>query len=267
MKNLADFIRKAFSPNGPYRTPAFLFLILAAMLLVVFSLGVMINSGDWQKAVPRFGDLVTSPAIKNLTINKQAGQEEQSQNEHIAEKETAAEQEIEPVNSVGEIKEDSDFVAAAPSRPATAPDSDRADIIVIPAIGITAPLISPPDNTNAAELKALLDDGAIIYPDSVSFGKDGQTIVLGHSAPPNWPEIKHDTIFSRIAELNFNDKIIAVYNDRTYTYSVKHSEIVAKGADIPKMENTNNELVLVTCWPPGRDLKRIIVQAELDSVD
>jgi LPXTG-site transpeptidase (sortase) family protein len=95
----------------------------------------------------------------------------------------------------------------------------------------------------------------------------GQTIVLGHSAPPNWPNIKHDTIFSRIAELSFGSKIVAVYSDKTYTYSVVENRIIDKGGNIPKLARADNVLVLVTCWPPGRDLKRMVVQADLVSVD
>jgi LPXTG-site transpeptidase (sortase) family protein len=95
----------------------------------------------------------------------------------------------------------------------------------------------------------------------------GQTIVLGHSAPPGWPEIKHDTIFSRIAELGFGSKIVAVYNDKTYTYSTVENQIIEKGGDIPKLAAADNALVLVTCWPPGRDLKRMVVQANLVSVE
>jgi Sortase (surface protein transpeptidase) len=113
----------------------------------------------------------------------------------------------------------------------------------------------------------MLDSGAVVYPDSAQFGAVGQTIVLGHSAPPGWPEIKHDTIFSRIAELSFGSKIVAVYNDKTYTYSAVENRIIEKGGDIPKLAGADNVLVLVTCWPPGRDLKRMVVQADLVSVE
>ena len=158
-------------------------------------------------------------------------------------------------------------IAIVPAQPSTAPDAPMADIIMIPEINITAPLVTAPPGTDAAKLKKMLDSGAVVYPDSASFGGVGQTIVLGHSAPPGWPEIKHDTIFSRIAELGFGSKIVAVYNDKTYTYSAVENRIIEKGGDIPKLAGADNVLVLVTCWPPGRDLKRMVVQANLVSVE
>jgi len=60
---------------------------------------------------------------------------------------------------------------------------------------------------------------------------------------------------------------VAVYNDKTYTYSTVENQIIEKGGDIPKLAAANSALVLVTCWPPGRDLKRMVVQANLVSVE
>ncbi|MFA6376851.1 MAG: sortase, partial [Candidatus Paceibacterota bacterium] len=116
------------------------------------------------------------------------------------------------------------------------------------------------------KLKKLLDSGAVIYPTSAGLGIAGQTILLGHSAPAGWPEIKHDTIFSRIVDLVAGDKIIAVYDDKTYNYEVLQSQIIPKGGDIPSIAS-GSSLVLVTCWPPGRDLKRLIVEAKLESAE
>lgn len=240
--------------------------VLALLLFIIIGGGFRFNfSGDWQKYVPKWKDLATSPAVRDLAKNEASKDVAMPP---VSEESIAAEINDEEVESA--LSEESvvrETIAVAPAHPSTAPRAGQTDIIMIPEINITTPLVTPLPGTDAIKLKQMLDDGAVIYPDSSPFGAAGQTIVLGHSAPPGWPEIKHDTIFSRIAELSFGSKIIAVHNDKTYTYSAVENRIIEKGGDIPKLARTENVLVLVTCWPPGRDLKRMVVQADLISID
>lgn len=242
------------------------YIIFALAVLALILLILMSSPGQnfWQ-SLPKFGDLATSPATRELAKKETpedaappAGPEQDTTAD------MAADEAFQPTSeeSISEAP-----IAIAPVHPSTASNAGQADIIMIPEINITAPLVTPAAGTGAVKLKKMLDDGAVVYPDSALFGMMGQTIVLGHSAPPNWPNIKHDTIFSRIAELSFGSKIMAVHHDKTYTYSVVESRIIDKGGDIPKFARTDNVLVLVTCWPPGRDLKRMVVQADLISVD
>ena len=248
-----------------YRNNIIIFLlILIAILLILIVAGFRFDSVDWQKSWPRLSDLATSPATRELAkkeIPEDAALPVDSKQEASADI---------PANEIFPPADEENSeapIAIVPATPSTAPNAGQADIIMIPEINITAPLVTPAAGADAGKLKKMLDDGAVIYPDSVPFGGGGQTIVLGHSAPPNWPNIKHDTIFSRIAELSFGSKIVAVYSDKTYTYSVAENRIIDKGGDIPKLARTDNVLVLITCWPPGRDLKRMVVQADLVSVD
>ena len=237
-------------------------LILVGILLILLSVGFRIDFDNWRNVLPRLGDLATSPATRELTKEENTNTDVLPDNQKNEESAIGREREQEQEQE----QENTPIVAAVPREPSTAPDSERMDMIIIPSINVSAPIITA-QTYDAIELKALLDDGAVIYPSSPGFGNMGQTILMGHSAPPNWPEIKHDTIFSRTAELAEGDKIIAVYNDKTYIYSVEHSEIIEKGGDIPALANADSALVLVTCWPPGRNLKRIIVQSSLVSAE
>jgi len=240
------------------------YIIFALAVLAMILLVLLSSAGQdlWQ-SLPKLSDLATSPATRELAkkddLTNQSPAVNEAPPEEMAEDELPDEQEIESPAAVA-------APVSVPIVPATAPDSQRSDIIIIPSINVSAPIVTP-NTYDAVKLKSLLDDGAVIYPSSPGFGKNGQTILMGHSAPPNWPNIKHDTIFSRLAELGWNDKIMAVYDDRTYTYSVAYSEIIEKGGDIPPLAAADSALVLVSCWPPGRDLQRIIVQAKLDSID
>ena len=138
--------------------------------------------------------------------------------------------------------------------------AELVDTITIPRIQANLPIVTA-RTTDAAILHSLLDSGAVLYPGSANFGQIGQTILLGHSAPVNWPNVKHDTAFSRINELEPGDTIDIRYNGTVFDYVVLGTRIIKKGADLPEMVTSGNSVLLVSCWPPGRDRDRIVVQA------
>ncbi|MEK7658575.1 MAG: sortase [Patescibacteria group bacterium] len=142
--------------------------------------------------------------------------------------------------------------------------SEKENIIEIPDIGISAP-ISFPENKNAEVLAKSLDKGPIYYPGSVLPAEKGQIIILGHSAPENWPKIKYDWVFSDIEKLVPGSRIFLYLNHKEYIYYVKEKSILEKGQEISPASLTNNDntLILISCWPPGKNLQRIAVRAEL----
>lgn len=142
--------------------------------------------------------------------------------------------------------------------------SDKKNSIEIPELSVSAPIIT----SRSAELDVLENDlnkGVVHFPGSALPGNGGQTVILGHSAPLNWPKIKYDGVFSDISKLKIGDKINVYYNNKKYSYSVKEHMILEVGEDVPKpLTNSENVLLLVSCWPPGKDYKRIAVKAELN---
>lgn len=127
--------------------------------------------------------------------------------------------------------------------------------IEIPKIQISAPLVLV---ENESEVKKALDRGVVLWPNSSLPGQKGQTIILGHSAPPNWPKIKYDWVFSDLNKLEVGDEIFVYFEKKEFKYSVSKKIFLEKGGEIPK----ENVLVLISCWPPGKDLRRIAVLAD-----
>lgn len=139
----------------------------------------------------------------------------------------------------------------------------RENSLNIPKIGISVPLIIG-RSSNEIDLEKDLKKGAVYFPDSVFPGQKGQTIVLGHSAPLGWPKVNYDWIFNNLNSLEQGNSVSLYFNNEKYVYHVKTKIFLNKGEDIPKdLTNNHNVLVLVSCWPPGKDSKRIAVQAEL----
>lgn len=141
--------------------------------------------------------------------------------------------------------------------------TDKENSIEISKLGISAPMVSL-EETESINYKKELDRGVVVFPESVLPGQTGQTIVLGHSAPQNWPKIKYDWVFSDLDKLQEKDEVILYYNHQKYRYSVLENIVLEKGEEIPKdLTNDNNVLILVSCWPPGKNFKRIAVEAIL----
>ena len=133
----------------------------------------------------------------------------------------------------------------------------------IPKLGILAPLVFVEEGQDEKDVSAALNRGVVHFPESVLPGERGQTIILGHSAPPNWPKIKYDWVFTRISELTEGDEIFVYFNQRKYSFLVSGKFFLDRGEEAPKLlTNSDNVLVLISCWPPGKDLRRIAVVAK-----
>jgi LPXTG-site transpeptidase (sortase) family protein len=142
--------------------------------------------------------------------------------------------------------------------------TDKQNTLEVPKISISVPIIfSASADKNSLEKD--LDSGVVFYPGSVYPGQAGQIVILGHSAPPGWPKIKHDWVFTDLDKLSAGDSILIDVNNKQYTYIVKQKSIIARGADAPQgdFSGGGNDLTLISCWPPGKDYQRITVEAEL----
>ena len=143
--------------------------------------------------------------------------------------------------------------------------TDKQNTLEIPKISASVPIIF----SNSADKTSLDKDlrlGVVYYPGSVYPGQIGQIVILGHSAPLNWPQGDHHWEFSRLDELSPGDTIFIDLNNKQYTYIVKRKTIIQRGENVivDGLAADNNILTLISCWPPGKDYQRIAVQAELN---
>jgi len=137
---------------------------------------------------------------------------------------------------------------------------EKEDGIEIPKLEILAPLILV---EKASEVQKALDRGVVLFPNSALPGKQGQTIILGHSAPLGWPKIKYDWVFSGLGQLNKGDEIFLYIGNKKFTYLVKNKIFLDRGEELPQdLTSSKNMIILISCWPPGKDFKRIAVLAE-----
>ncbi len=166
------------------------------------------------------------------------------------------------ISGTPEIDVRSEIRSGGQTAPRQSEQKPRRDMLTIPKINITAPIITAQTDDNEV-ITGLLDSGVVLYPGSAMFGNDGQTVILGHSAPAGWPKIKYDWVFSKINELEEGDMVVVTYNYITRYYKVAGSKVVDPKTGMPASTVSGNSLMLISCWPPGKDAKRIAVEAGL----
>jgi len=141
--------------------------------------------------------------------------------------------------------------------------TEKQDSLEIPKIEIEASLIF----AKSSEIKEITQDlksGVVVYPGSDSPGQDGSLTIIGHSAPLGWPKIRYDWVFSKLGELEANDEILINFEKRQYRYQVTKKIFLEKGQPVPEQASRDSEQIvyLITCWPPGRDFKRLVIEAK-----
>lgn len=141
--------------------------------------------------------------------------------------------------------------------------TDKQNTLELPSLSLTLPIIFS-KNPDKAVITKDLNKGVVYYPGSVYPGQLGQIVILGHSAPPNWPN-SQVWQFTRLNELNVGDFVLIDLNNKQYKYVVKSKIIIGKNEGVPASSNIANAniLTLISCWPPGEDYQRIAVQTEL----
>ena len=133
-------------------------------------------------------------------------------------------------------------------------------IIKIPEINLISPIVFAEN----ADMKKALEKGVLHYPGSALPGEDGVITFLGHSAPHNWP--KNDNyywVFSELNNLKKGDHFSLYFNQDQYFYKVVSKYFLNKGQETPVFENKKQTLILISCWPPGKNSERIVIEATL----
>jgi LPXTG-site transpeptidase (sortase) family protein len=135
----------------------------------------------------------------------------------------------------------------------------------IPALEISAPIFIV-KSTDDRKIEENLNRGVVMFSDySLPFQK-GTTIILGHSAMHDWPKSNPAWVFTYLRDLKGGEEIIINFEGKKYFYEVKQKRAIKEGEDLkPLLTSSNNMLLLITCWPPGRlsSGQRLLVEANL----
>jgi len=131
------------------------------------------------------------------------------------------------------------------------------DCIIIPKINVEAPIIWQVEDK---DILSKLDEGVVHFKGTALPNEVGNTALTGHSSSYPWKKTKYGQVFSLLDKLEPNDDIIIVYNKKRYAYKVFKKEIISP-QDVQVLTSNDSKLTLITCWPIGTTLKRLVVYA------
>lgn len=108
-----------------------------------------------------------------------------------------------------------------------------------------------------------LKNGVIQYQGTSHPGEGGNVFMIGHSSNYFWIKSDYNAVFALLDKLESSDRIEVRYNNRSYFYDVTDKKVVSPN-DIEVMQDSQKEfLTLMTCWPVGTNVSRLVIQAQL----
>lgn len=137
--------------------------------------------------------------------------------------------------------------------------------IVIPRIGAASRVLINVDPNNETQYLQALQKGIAHAKGSVFPGMPGTSFYFAHSTDSFWNVGRYNAVFYLLKDMQVNDDIYLFFKNYRYNYKVTQTEILDP-SDVNLLvnaqKNTEEQIVLQTCWPPGTTLKRFVVIAK-----
>ncbi len=135
--------------------------------------------------------------------------------------------------------------------------------LYIQKISLAVPVIANVDGTNKTAFSKALLSGVAHYNKTALPNEKGNVFIFGHSSTWNGTG-DYAEAFARLNDLKKDDQVIIYYQNKEYKHKVWKKEIIAAD-DFSYLEPTKSQqLTLMTCWPPGSNLKRLVVIARME---
>jgi LPXTG-site transpeptidase (sortase) family protein len=139
--------------------------------------------------------------------------------------------------------------------------------IVIPKIGVDAPIIADVNSTNYQEYMQALKVGVAHAKGTGKpgepFGFNENTFLFAHSTLAMTDVPKYNAVFIFLRKLEVGDEIDIIYNTKVWKYAVADKKVV-DATDLKYLTESSLEpkLTLQTCDPPGTNFRRLIMTAK-----
>ncbi|OGK14130.1 hypothetical protein A3H80_04715 [Candidatus Roizmanbacteria bacterium RIFCSPLOWO2_02_FULL_37_19] len=136
--------------------------------------------------------------------------------------------------------------------------------IVVPKIGANAKIIANVDPYTEKIYQRALTKGVAHAKGTVTPDKVGNMFLFAHSSGNFYEANRYNSVFYLLTKIEKGDSIYIFYKGEKYTYKVTNKKIVqAEAAQYLLSRGKKKTITLMTCWPPGTTLKRLIVTAEV----
>lgn len=141
---------------------------------------------------------------------------------------------------------------------------DRDFGIVIPKLGANAHVIANVDPYDSRTYQQALTKGVAHARGTAVPGAMGNIFLFAHSSEDFYNAMRYNSVFYLLNKMETNDEIDLYYKNIKYTYTVTGKKLV-NAKDVSYLENGAKEstLTLMTCWPPGTNVERLLIFASL----
>ncbi len=142
---------------------------------------------------------------------------------------------------------------------------DRKFGIVIPKIKANTKVIANVDPMKESVYQQALTKGVAHARGTVFPGQTGNTFIFAHSAGNWYVANQYNAVFYLLYKLSKGDEIDIYYENKLYIYKVRELKYINPKEINYLSAKTDGwkTLTLMTCWPPGTTLKRLIVVADM----
>lgn len=136
--------------------------------------------------------------------------------------------------------------------------------MVIPKIGANAKVIPNVNPYDPKDYQWQLTKGVAHARGTVFPGQIGNVFIFAHSAGDILEANRFNAIFYLLYKLNKGDEIDLFYEEAKFKYTVTEVKYV-EAADVKYLSGNGSQktVTLMTCWPPGTTLKRLIIIGKL----
>jgi LPXTG-site transpeptidase (sortase) family protein len=135
--------------------------------------------------------------------------------------------------------------------------------IIIPKISANAKVIADVDSQNSAVYQRALTKGVAQAKGTAFPDEEGNIFIFAHSSADFLEASRFNAVFYLLSKLETGDEIFLFYKGEKYSYVVSEKKTVgAEEASYLEKNTDGKKLTLMTCWPPGTTLKRLIIIAK-----
>lgn len=139
--------------------------------------------------------------------------------------------------------------------------------IVVPKIAANAPIIADVDPYNPEIYQRKLTQGVAHAAGTSLPGQGGHMFLFAHSAGNFYEANRYNAVFYLLTKLEQQDEIDIFYDGKKYAYEVTSKQIVDPDQVNLLQGGSPDSITLMTCWPAGTTLKRLIVKGQLVDSD
>jgi LPXTG-site transpeptidase (sortase) family protein len=137
---------------------------------------------------------------------------------------------------------------------------DREFGIVVPKIGANSHVTADVDPFNSVIYQQALTKGVAHAKNTAKPGQRGNVFLFAHSSDSFFNANTYNSIFYLLHRIETGDKFELYYKGEKFEYEVTEKSVVDP-SKVDYLEQPKDEKVatLMTCWPPGTTLKRLVI--------